>query len=86
MLDDAKGILRYRGITDMKTTLDISWPPKDQIRVTVDPAGGGRLGDRHGRGGRRPWGSPSYQLPAEAEVSALQGQAGSVYLGLGREQ
>ena len=45
VVDDAKTILRYRGIAGMRTTLDISWPPKDQMRVTVDTAGGGRLGD-----------------------------------------
>ena len=37
VVDDTKAILRYRGIAGMRTTLDISWPPKDQIRVTVDP-------------------------------------------------
>ena len=35
VVDDAKTILWYRGIADMRTTLDISWPPKDQIRVIV---------------------------------------------------
>ena len=37
VVDDAKTILRYRGIAGMRTTLDISWPPKDQSRATVDP-------------------------------------------------
>ena len=35
-MDDAKAILRYRGIAGMRTTLDISLPPKDQIRATVN--------------------------------------------------
>ena len=36
-MDDAKTILWYRGIAGMRTTLDISWPSKDQSRATVDP-------------------------------------------------
>ena len=53
--EDAKAILRYRGIAGLRTTLDISWPPKDVINIDIDTSEqDSETDEERERGDRRP--------------------------------
>ena len=63
--EDARAIMRFKGIAGLSTEMDISWPPKNEVHVSVDPGQSDSETDTEdeGRGGDPPAHCRRYRSP-----------------------